>query len=210
MTRLAIIGAGDLGQLLAHHAPACAEVSIAGFFDDLHAPGARVDGHPVLGGLAGMVSAFERGLFDAFVMGIGYRHLAFRGAFFRTHAARVPAVTLVHPSCVVDASARLGPGTVLLPGCALDRNVEIGANCLLNTGCTIAHDVRVVENAFLGPNVTLAGFATVRPGVFLGVSTTVIDRVTIHPGVRTGAGAVVIDDLVEPGLYVGVPARRKA
>lgn len=43
--------------------------------------------------------------------------------------------------------------------------------------------------------------------VFCGVGSTIIDKISICDDVVIGAGAVVIEDIVEPGTYVGIPAK---
>ena len=151
---------------------------------------------------------YRAGRFDAVIIGIGYRHLPYRRACFQKFSDRMPFATLVHPSCQIDSTARIGDGSVLLPGCVLDKGVTVEENTLLNTGCTVAHDTKVGENCFLGPGVTLAGFVTIDSGCFLGVGTVVIDGIRICRNVQTGGGAVLIKDIDEPGLYVGVPAAK--
>lgn len=208
MTRIAIVGAGDLGRLIAHHATADAAVEVVGFFDDTLPAGTLIEGAPVLGALSEFEAIHRAGAFDAFIMGIGYRHLAFREAFYRKCREIAPAATIVHQSCIVDPTSTIGCGSLLLPGCVIDRGCRIGENSVLNTGCVVAHDSRIGDGVFFGPRITLAGFVEVESRVFLGVSTTVIDNIRICSEVQTGGGAVVVDSLAEPGLYLGVPARR--
>lgn len=206
--RLAIIGAGDLGQLIAHHAAGSGEFEVAGFLDDSKPKQSQTPQGMVLGPIDDAEPLYRDGWFDCLIIGIGYRHFSYRRVCFAKNFPRIPFATLVHSSCSVDSSARIGAGSVLLPGCVVDKGVTIEPNTLLNTGCTIAHDTTVAENCFLGPGVTLAGFVTVESGCFIGVGTTVIDGIRIARDVQTGGGAVVVEDLEEPGLYVGVPAKR--
>ena len=42
----------------------------------------------------------------------------------------------------------------------------------------------------------------------IGAGATVIEGLKITAGCMVGAGATVVDDLMEPGVYVGCPARR--
>lgn len=205
MTRLAIVGAGDLGRLIAHHVAAAGD-TVVGFFDDVAPAGTPVDGSVVLGPTASVESAFAAGRFDALLPAIGYRHFGVRRALFERLSAAVPFAVFVHRSAYVDASAELGPGTVVLPGCVLDRNVRIGRGVLLNTAVTIAHDSSVGDHSFLSPRVAVAGFVAIGECCNIGINTTVIDNVSIGDGVQTGGGAVVTRDLATPGLYVGVPA----
>ena len=192
----------------ARHAPRCGSFQVAGFFDDTKPAGTATPHGPVFGPIASLAHETLGERIDALAMGVGYRHMDFRSACFEQQRRRMPFATLVHESCVVDPSATVGEGAFLLPGCVIDAGVRIGANVLLNTACVVAHDSVVDDGSFLGPGVALAGFVTVRSGVVLGIRTVVVDGVSIASGVQTGAGAVVTEILSEPGLYVGVPARR--
>lgn len=207
MKRVAIIGGGDLGLQLAHHAVATGMIDPVGFFDDTLPLRSKVGGLPVLGGVDDVADAYGSGSFDALLIGIGYRHLALRHQLYERFSTRIPFATVIHPSAIVDPGCRIGPGSVVYPGCVLDMGVTIGANVLLNVGCVIAHDSSVGDGCFFSPAVKLAGFVRVEASSTLGIGTIVIDNVTIASGVRTGAGAVVVDSINEPGLYLGVPAR---
>lgn len=207
--RLGIIGAGDLGVQLAHLARRTGQYEPVAFYDDTRTPGTRVAGVLVAGGLDAIEAAGQPLPFDALIIAIGYRHLAFRQQLFERLRGRFRFATLVDPSAIVDPTCVVGEGAVVYPGCVLDMNAAVGANALLNVACVVAHDSSIGEGSFLSPAVKLAGFVRIAPSVSLGIGTTVIDNVRIATGVRTGAGAVVIDNLDEPGLYVGIPARWK-
>ncbi|MFW5453018.1 UDP-3-O-(3-hydroxymyristoyl)glucosamine N-acyltransferase [Thioalkalivibrio sulfidiphilus] len=81
----------------------------------------------------------------------------------------------IHPTAVVDASARLHPGVevgaqcVVGPECVLDQGVVLGPGCILEADCQVGADTR------LGPRVTLYR------GTRLG------RRVRIHAGAVLGA-----------------------
>ncbi|MEO7066338.1 MAG: NeuD/PglB/VioB family sugar acetyltransferase [Rhodanobacter sp.] len=209
MKRLAIVGAGDLGLQLAHLASATDNYRLVGFFDDTRQLHTEVGGAPVLGGVDAVVAAHDAEIFDVLLIGIGYRHLAFRHQLYERFSGQIPFATVIHPSAIIDPGCEIGPGSVIYPGCVLDMGVTIGTNVLLNVGCVIAHDSRVGDSCFLSPAVKLAGFVRVEASSTLGIGTIVIDNVTITSGVRTGAGAVVIDSITQPGLYLGVPAKFK-
>jgi sugar O-acyltransferase (sialic acid O-acetyltransferase NeuD family) len=206
VNRIAIIGAGDLGIQLAHLGRT-AGFEISGYFDDTREHGERIGGAIVLGGLADIAGAFARSLFDALVVGIGYRHLALRRELYLTHAGRIPFATLIHPSATIDPGCIIEEGAVIYPGCILDMDARIGANVLLNAGCVIAHHSEIGTGCFLSPAVSIAGFVVVEQGCVLGIGTIVIDNIRISAGCRTGAGAVVTQDLQQRGLYLGIPAR---
>ncbi|MBO2009511.1 acetyltransferase [Hymenobacter negativus] len=207
MKKLAIIGSGDLGQLIAYHAAADKHYQVVGFFDDFRVPSHLAGDYPVLGGVEAIASQFQAGQFDELMIGIGYKHLAVRRTLFQRFAGQVPLGRVVHSSASVDASCRLGTGVFVLPGCVLDRNVVLADNVLLNTACVIAHDSQVGAHTFLSPRVAVAGFVQIGEGCNIGINTTLIDNITLADGIQTGGGTVVIKSLAQPGLYVGNPAR---
>ena len=204
--RIAIIGAGALGQQVAQHLEQSSHLAVAGFFDDLLNLTQPTAHGPILGRIAEIVAAYAAGRFDQLLLGIGYKHLLFRQNLFEQLSSKVPFAVFVHPSAFVDPSAVLGPGCFISPGCVIDLNVKLGPNCFLYPGCVLAHDAELIGHSFLAPAVHLAGNVLVAARCFLGTSTTVIDGRSLGPDVRTGAGAVVISDLFVPGTYVGVPA----
>lgn len=209
MKRLAIIGAGDLGQLIAHHAPACGDFKVVGFFDDWAHHGAKIKGTQVLGNLRSVTPSFIAGVFDVLMIGIGYNHMAFRKSVFEQHAGEIPYATLIHTSCYVDHSATVGEGCFLLPRCTLDAHVVLGQNVLLNTACVVAHDTTIGSHTFLAPAVAVAGKTNIEERCIVGLNSTVIDNLAIAAGTQIAAGAVVKKSISVPGLYAGVPALLK-
>ncbi len=207
MKRLAIVGAGDLGQHIAHYVNSDNEFALAGFFDDYQKTGDRVGLGEVLGRTDVIEARYSEGIFDQILLAIGYKHFTFRKEMFDRLKGRIPFASMIHGSAYVDQSCRIGDGVVILPGCSLDRNVSIEDNVLLNVGCVIAHDSTIRAHCFFGPGVNVAGFAQVGQCCFVGVGTTISSRVTLCDYSSTGAGAVVVRDIAQPGYHVGVPAR---
>lgn len=209
MKRIGIIGAGDLGVQLAHHAGATSDLRAIGFFDDYLASGSVVSGLPVLGGIGDVLDHFSRGVFDELLIAIGYKHISFRSEVYGRFNGKIPFARLIHPQAWVDPTSVIELGAVVYPGCIVDMHSTVGANTVLNVGCVIAHHSVIGPGCFLSPSVKIAGFVRVAAESILGIGTVVIDNISICSGVRTGAGAVVTDDITEPGLYVGVPAKFK-
>ena len=118
---------------------------------------------------------------------------------------------LRHPAIVFDGRpghVELGKGSILFPGCTLTSQIRIGSHVHVNVGCSISHDVEIGHFCTLSPGVRLAGKVHLGERVFLGVGALVVENIRICADVVIGAGAVVIRDIVEPGTYVGVPARK--
>jgi sugar O-acyltransferase (sialic acid O-acetyltransferase NeuD family) len=209
MKRLAIIGSGELGQLIAHHAISQKLFTLVGFYDDWRQKDEVIFGSKILGGSHEIKSDYEQGVFDEIILAIGYKHIDVRKNLFENlQSKNIPFATLIHPSSYIESSCIIGKGVVVLPGCVLDKGVILEDNILLNTGCIIAHDTKVGKHCFLAPSIKLAGFIHIGECCFLGIGTTVIDNIKITNYVQTGGGTVVVKNITEKGLYVGVPHRK--
>ncbi len=204
---LGILGSGDLGQLIAHHALNYCNFNKIIFFDDFAKPNTMINNILVYGGTKEVFSAFEKKEITHVIIGIGYKHIELRKNIFEALNGKIAFASIIHPTANIDKTCKIGNGVVILPGCILDMNVEIQDNVLLNTGCIIAHDSIVMQHSFLSPNVALAGFVSIGSCCNIGISTTVIDNIKIQNLIQTGGSTVVIRNLNEKGLYVGNPAR---
>lgn len=124
-------------------------------------------------------------------------------------AATWPA--LRHPSIVWDSRPSClewGEGSILFPGCVLTSQIKMGRHVHVNVGCSISHDVRIGSFCTLSPGVRLAGKVRLGERVFLGMGALVGENISICADAIIGAGAVVLQDIVEPGTYVGIPAKK--
>lgn len=207
--KIIIIGAGDLGQLLAHHITHDAQQTIVGFLDDTMVKETLVDGFPVLGGIQDAQTFFNQGLCDEAIIAIGYNHFEFRASVFEDIKQIMPIYSFIHSSAYIDPSTKIGNGVVVLPGCVIDKGCVIEDNVLMNAGVVIAHDSKVKEHSFFGPGVKIAGFSVVGSKCFLGISSTILNNLTICDSVIIAAGALVNKSITEKGTYIGIPAKIK-
>lgn len=207
MKRIAIIGAGHLGQQIKYHIHQDTEDRVVAFFDDTKEVGTIENEIEIIGSREAIIKSFEDNLFDELIVAIGYKHMMLRASIYNEFSNKIPFYTFVHSSCYIDISAKIGMGTILYPGCIIDQNVNIGNNVLLNVGCTIAHDSFVNDHCFLSPRVAVAGFVSIGEQCIIGINATIIDNINIAPKVQIGAAGVVIKNINERGLYVGNPIR---
>ncbi|MES2762440.1 MAG: acetyltransferase [Bacteroidota bacterium] len=206
MKKLAIIGAGDLGDLISYHATQDGHYHVVGFYDDYAAKGSVLNNIEVLGKIAELEEHFSKGIFDVLMIGVGYNHMSFRKTLFEKYDHKIPFGNIIHSSAFVDPSVKLGTGVFILPGCTLDKSVVIGNNVLLNTSVCIAHDTTIGDHCFLSPRVSIAGKTHIKHSCVLGINSTIIDNINIEPEIKIAAGTVVIKSLTQKGLYAGVPA----
>ena len=203
---LAIIGHGAFGRQLQHLAGQIhRDITHTICFDDL---GSAKGGSGIF--------PFAHYIRDdhaecAFVIGLGYKHLARRREIIRQllDAGR-RVLSLVHPSSFIDHSASMAPGCVVYPMCNVDGGVVMEAGVILNNSCTISHDSRVGESCFLAPGVVLCGSVSIAETCFIGAGAVVTNGVSVAAANFIGASSLVSSDIVMPGGYhVGNPLHTK-
>lgn len=131
-------------------------------------------------------------------------------------------VTVVSP--VNLYGCEIGEGCFIGPFVEIQKNVAIGARTkvqshsficeLVNIGkdCFIGHGVMFINDLFsnggpAGGDTSQWRQTTIGDSVSIGSNTTILP-VKITNNVVIGAGAVVTKDILEPGVYVGNPAKK--
>lgn len=203
---LAIIGAGDLGQQIAHYAIHDHHYDEVVFFDDF-TTSTEIMGHKVVGKTNEVEAFYNSNGFTELLIGIGYKHLAIRKAIFQQFESNIPFGKIVHSTCWIDETATIKPGCVLYPNCSVDAFATIDSNSILNINCSISHHSHVGAHCFLSPRVAMAGFVKIEELVIIGINATIIDNVKVCQNTQIGGGTVVINDILNHGLYVGNPAK---
>jgi UDP-3-O-[3-hydroxymyristoyl] glucosamine N-acyltransferase len=111
----------------------------------------------------------------------------------------------VHPTAVVDPSAKLGPGCEVGPYAVIGTGAEIGAGCTIGPHAVVGDDVMLGDGCRVGAHVSISHCVAGR-------------GVVLHPGARIGQegfgfavtpegrfetmpqlGRVILGDLVEVG-----------
>jgi sugar O-acyltransferase (sialic acid O-acetyltransferase NeuD family) len=207
MKSLAIVGAGHLGQQIAHYAIADGHYSKVFFFDDFTKK-TEVNGIEILGGLDKVLEFSKSKMFDEILVGIGYKHIEKRKMIYDFLCENeIVFGEIIHSSSWVDPSAIIQKGVVIYPDCSIDAQVVIKNNCVLNIGSVVAHDSVIGSHCFLSPRVAIAGFVDIGEMCIVGINATIIDNVKICDKVQFGGGTVVIKSIEKEGLYVGNPHR---
>ncbi len=131
------------------------------------------------------------------------------------YAEEPPApVPGVHPSAVVDPSAKLGQNVSIGANAVIERDAVIGDNTVIGAGCYIGHEAKIGCGTVLAPNVTvmfrcLVGHkCIIHSGVVIGA-----DGFGFIPGPAglvkvPQTGIVQIDDDVEIGANTTVDRAR--
>lgn len=116
---------------------------------------------------------------------------------------------LIHPNAVIGTHVKIDYGTVIMAGVIINSDTKIGKGCIINTGTTVDHDNMIEDYVHLSPGVNLAGGVKIGDKTWLGIGSMIINNVNITSGCIIGAGSVVVADIIQKGIYVGVPAKKK-
>jgi acetyltransferase-like isoleucine patch superfamily enzyme len=130
-------------------------------------------------------------------------------------------VTVVEPANLYGCT--IGEGSFVGPFVEIQRDVVIGKRCRVQSHAFICELVSIGDDCFISHGAMFINdlFAVGGPAkgrrdlwrsskignqVSIGTNATILP-VSISDNVVVGAGAVVTKDLLEPGIYVGNPAR---
>lgn len=117
-------------------------------------------------------------------------------------------VSVVHPLASVSPFSVLDLGCFVAAGAVVAPGAHVGVAGIVNHGAVVDHDVRIGAFCHVAPNATLGGGVTLGQRVLMGAGAVVLPGLYVGDDVVVGAGSVVRQSLLEPGIYVGVPARK--
>ena len=115
---------------------------------------------------------------------------------------------LCSAAAYLSPTAIIGGGSIVMPLAVLSEDVRVGSNVIVNTGALVEHDCFVGDHSHLAPGSILTGGSRIGSLTLIGAGAVVCPGVTVGDQVMLGAGAVATKDILEPGRYFGVPARK--
>ncbi|MDR2532791.1 MAG: acetyltransferase [Oscillospiraceae bacterium] len=196
-----IIGASGHGKVIADIVVKSGDY-LLGFLDDKLLKDDMVLGYPILGKTED-VYKFDDTV--KFIIGIGNNYT--RKKIVEKYS--VNWHTAIHPTAVVAIDVNIGEGTVVMANTIINTSTRIGKHCILNSGAVVEHDNMIEDYVHVSPNACTGGTVVVGELTHIGIGSTVKNNVTIASDCVVGAGAVVVKDIIEKGVYVGVPAKKK-
>lgn len=199
--KVAILGVGVLGQHLAHFITHYSDNEVVAWFDDTIEKNIIINGKHVLGG-QNEISNFKDE-FDELAIAIGYKHLKTKKSLINEiKTLKIDLHTFIHPSAIIDKSAKIGQNVIVFPGSVIGRNVIINDGVVLHNNVVVSHDSIIGNSSFLCPTVTLAGNVSIGSSCFIGIGTTIKDNISITDNCTIGAGSLVIQPILEKGTYI--------
>src|SRR3989304_106384 len=118
-------------------------------------------------------------------------------------------LTDIHPSAMIDTSAKVWSFTVIGADVRIGRNSVIGSHCYVGKGTPIGEGVPIPTGVFLPNNSVIEDFAFIGPNVVFtddryprsGNTAYMAEPPLVRRGGSTGAGAGVL-----PGTEIGAAA----
>lgn len=200
MKSLVIIGASGHGKVVADIARKNKYDKIC-FLDDNEAL-TECGGYPVIG-RSDRVADFDCDIFVA--IGNAETRQRMQEQLLMNHK-NVPV--LIHPQAVIGEKVSIGAGTVVMAGAVVNPSSTIGEGCIINTCASVDHDCEVGKFTHVSVGAHLAGTVKIGERTWIGIGAVVSNNLEVTDDCMIGAGAVVVKDILESGIYVGVPTMR--
>ena len=179
-----------------------------GLIDSFQPAGTCLHGMQILGGEDDVPQLCDRHKVQHLVVAFGDNFQ--RQAMTERLQRRCPEAlwpSLVDPTAVVAADARLGPGVVVMAQAHVGAGCLLDSGSLLNTKASLDHDGDLGAFASLAPGSITGGRVRTGDRSFIGLGARVIQGVQIGCDTVVGAGSLVLQDLPAGVLAYGAPAR---
>lgn len=144
---------------------------------------------------------------DDVIIGIGDSNVRQKLQDYYEKSA-INVTRLIHPFSSVASEVEIGIGTVVMAGSVVQPGCKIGRGVILNTSCSVDHDNEIGDYSHISVGSHLAGGVKVGKRTWIGIGAVVSNNISICDDVVIGAGGVVVENIIEPGTYIGVPARK--
>lgn len=115
---------------------------------------------------------------------------------------------LVSPQAYVSRHAQIGEGSIVMHGAYVNAGARVGANTIINSQALVEHDAQIGNHCHISTGAVVNGDCQVGNHVLIGSRASLRQGVSIADQVLLGMGSVVLHDITEPGIYVGVPAKK--
>jgi sugar O-acyltransferase (sialic acid O-acetyltransferase NeuD family) len=201
--KLAILGAGGHGKVVADAALSSCLWSEVVFFDD-GCLGKANNGQWVVEGTgADLLCGYDQ--FSGVVVAIGNNKLRLAKTL-ELQRAGAEIVSIIHPSAVVSPFANIAKGCVVFAGAVINIDATIGRSCIVNTGAVVEHDCCLHDGVHLSPNAAISGQTEVGECSWIGIGAVTRESIFIGSDVVVGAGSVIVKNVPNGVTVVGNPA----
>lgn len=102
----------------------------------------------------------------------------------------------------------IGHGSFIAPYSSILLGAKLGKHCIVETYCLISHYVTLGNNCILHSGTMIGGRSIIGDNCLFNFKSAVLNARQICNDVHVNAVSTITKDIVEPGVYVGTPARK--
>ena len=114
----------------------------------------------------------------------------------------------IHPTSLILNNVKIGEGSFVGAYSIITTNIKIGNHCILNRMNQIGHDCVIGDFFSAMPGSIVSGNVNIQDSVYLGNNSCIKENITIHNDTTIGMNASVVKNIIESGIYVGVPSKK--
>lgn len=117
--------------------------------------------------------------------------------------------TFVHPTALImDDEIQIGKGSFIGAYSILTTNIKLGKHSILNRGNHIGHDCEIGDYFSGMPGSIISGNCKIGDRVYIGTNSSVREKISITDDVTIGLNSGVVKNILNSGVYVGVPVKK--
>lgn len=118
--------------------------------------------------------------------------------------------TFIHRASIVFdlENIDIGEGSFIGAFSIITTNVKIGKHAILNRGNHIGHDTLIGDYLSMMPGAIISGNVTAGERLYMGTNSSIREKLEVCDGVTLGLNCGLIKNVIEPGIYVGLPAKK--
>ena len=117
--------------------------------------------------------------------------------------------TFIHPTALIfNDNVQVGAGSFIGANSILTTNIKLGKHTILNRGNQIGHDSEIGDYFSAMPSAIVSVYVTIGDCDYMGTNSAIKEKLSIHSLSIIGMNSCVIKHIKEPGVYVGVPAKK--
>ncbi len=118
--------------------------------------------------------------------------------------------SFIHPtSQIMSNDIYIGHGSFIGANSIITCNVKIGNHSILNRSNHIGHDCIIGDYFSAMPGSIISGNVNIGNRFYIGTNSSVREKVNICDDVTIGLNSGVIKDIIDSGIYVGLPVVKK-
>ena len=133
-----------------------------------------------------------------------------REKIVKTFPKSIEFFTYIDKNAIIldENTIKIGKGSIINAGSILTTNINLGDFSHVNLNSTIGHDVVSGNYLTTAPGVHISGDTSIGKNVYFGTGSILRNKLSICNNVTIGMNSVINKDILEEGVYVGIPAKK--